>query len=250
VKHVGLDPSDVVLRYESDLKELHGHEEKGLPGELKRGWDRRLLLVLVIVMVGIGIILFNLRKEPEDREKRAPARVEEVPMVQEESPPPPIVPKQDRGARPGEETTVIKNIPPAEETIVIKDTPPAEETIVVREAPPAETPLEIQSETLLAERTGEREEMDRGDLTLQIRAVEETWIAFQVDSRLPREVTLRAGETFSQRANDHIKLKIGNAGGVNVTFNGKDLGSLGDSGRVVRLSLTQKGYEFKERDDF
>jgi cytoskeleton protein RodZ len=155
-----------------------------------------------------------------------------------------------KDTRPGEETIVIKDTPPAEETIVVKEIPPAEETIVVREAPPAETPLEIKSETLLAERTGEREEVDRGDLTLQIRAVEETWIAFQVDSHLPREVTLRAGETFSQRANDHIKLKIGNAGGVNVTFNGKDLGSLGDSGRVVRLSLTQKGYEFKERDDF
>jgi hypothetical protein len=98
--------------------------------------------------------------------------------------------------------------------------------------------------------TSEPKEMDRGDLSLQIQAVEETWIAFQVDSHLPREIMLKAGETFSQRADEYIKLKIGNAGGVNVTFNGKDLGSLGDPGRIVRLSLTQKGYEVKKKDDF
>lgn len=234
VKHIGLDPSDVVLRYESDLKELHGQEEKGLPGEQKKGWDRRFLLGTVIVIVAIGIILLNPWRKPGDKKEQMPVLVEKAPVVQKESPPPSTVPEQDKVAHPGEETIVVKKIPPAEETIV------------VRETPPAETP----TETLLGERASEPKEMARRELTLQIRALEETWIAFQVDTDLPREIMLRVGETFSQRANDHIKLKIGNAGGVNVTFNGKDLGSLGDSGRVVRLSLTQKGYEFKIRNDF
>ncbi len=47
-----------------------------------------------------------------------------------------------------------------------------------------------------------------------------------------------------------LLLKIGNAGGVNLTFNGEDLGPLGDPGKVVRLRLTPKGYEFIKRDDF
>ena len=234
VKHVGLNPSDVVLRYESDLKELHGDEEKGSPAQQKKGGDKKFLLGTIILMVVIGIILLNPWRETGEREEQAPARVEERAVVQKEPPPQPVVPERD------------KVVPPREETIVIKKVPPAEETIVVREAPPAETP----PETPLTEMTSEPKEMDRGDLTLQIQAVEETWIAFQVDSHLPREMILKAGETFSQRADEHIKLKIGNAGGVNVKFNGKDLGSLGVPGRVVRLSLTQKGYEFKKRDDF
>jgi cytoskeleton protein RodZ len=262
VKYVGLDPSDVLLRYESDLKELHGPEEKGLPGEQQKAWNRRFLLGTVIVIVGIGFILLNPWRKPGDRKEQVPLLVVEAPVVQKESPPPPTVPVQDKVAPPADETIVVEKIPPADETIVVERIPPAEETIVIREIPPAqetivmretppdETPTETASETLLAERTSEPEEMARRELTLQIRALEETWIAFQVDAHLPREVTLRAGETFSQHANGQIKLKIGNAGGVNVTFNGKDLGSLGDSGRVVRLSLTQKGYEFKERDDF
>ncbi len=238
VKIVGLDPGDVVLRYESDLNEFHGDEEKELPGEPKKGWDRRFLLGTVIVIAGIGIMLFNPWKEPRDSEEQAPAPVEEPPVVQEKISSPLLIPDQDKVPHPGEET------------IVVKKTPPIEETILVREAPPAETPTETAPEALLAERTEEPTMMVSRELTLRIQAIEETWIALQVDSDLPREITLRAGETFSQRANDHVKLKIGNAGGVNVTFNGKDLGILGDPGRVVRLNLTQEGYEFKERNDF
>lgn len=225
-KHIGLDPTDVVLRYESDLKELHGHEEHGPPPQQKRGWNRGFVLGTIIVAVGIGIILFNLSRESAKREERIPMKVEEPPIVQEQPPPPPAVPKR-------------------EETI-----PRVEETIVVRETPPDETPMPPPSETGLTEMANESRETVQRELTLQIQAAEETWIALQVDSDLPREVTLRAGETFSQRADDHIMLKIGNAGGVDVTFNGKGLGPLGDPGGIVRLSLTHKGYEVKGRDEF
>jgi len=75
-------------------------------------------------------------------------------------------------------------------------------------------------------------------------------ITIQVDSDLPREITLRGGETFSQRADEQINVKIGNAGGVNLIFNGEPLGPLGGPGKIVRLSLTKSGYEFKTRDEF
>ncbi len=225
-KHIGLDPGDVVLRYESDLKELLGYEEKGLPAQERKGWNRGFLLGIIIVMVGIGIILFNYWREPKEMEEQAPVLVEETPIVQENFIPPPVVPEQEDIA------------------------PPVEETIVVREAPPAATPPEPIPEAPITEIMSEPKEGDLGGLILQIQAIEETWIALQVDSDLPWEITLRAGETFSQRANNHMKLKIGNAGGVNLTFNGKELGSLGDPGKIVRLSLTQEGYEFKKRDDF
>ena len=230
VKHVGLDPRDVVLRYESDLKELHGYEEKGPSAQRKKGWNRALLFGSIIVMVGLGIILFSPWRQTKVREEPGPATVEETPVVQEETLPSPVVPEKEETA------------PPVGGTISLQQAPVLEETIVIKEAPP--------DQTQLIEKISEPKEMDRGDLTLQIQAIEETWIAFQVDSHLPREITLRAGQPFSQRADDHIKLKIGNAGGVIVTFNGKDLGSLGDPGKIVRLSLTQKGYEFKKKDDF
>ncbi len=218
VKHVGLDPSDVVLRYESDLKELRGYEEKGPAAQGKKAWNRGFVGGVIVVIIGIGIILFNAWKEPEEGQEHSPTRAEEALVVQEEIPPPPALPEQEEAA------------------------PPAEETVTVAEAPPAEPPL--------AEKMTEPEEMAREELTLEVRAIEETWLAIQVDSDLAREITLRPGETFSKRADRQIKLKIGNAGGVSVTFNGKPLGSLGDTGRIVRLSMTHDGYEFKRRDEF
>ena len=217
-KYIGLDPSDVVLRYESDLKELRGYEEKGPAAQGKKAWNRGFVGGVIVVIIGIGIILFNAWKEPEEGQEHSPTRAEEALVVQEEIPPPPALPEQEEAA------------------------PPAEETVTVAEAPPAEPPL--------AEKITEPEEMAREELTLEVRAIEETWLAIQVDSDLAREITLRPGETFSKRADRQIKLKIGNAGGVSVTFNGKPLGSLGDTGRIVRLSMTHDGYEFKTRDEF
>jgi cytoskeleton protein RodZ len=217
-KYIGLDPDDVVLRYESDLKELRGYEERGPAEQGKKAWNRGLVGGVIVVIIGIGIILFNAWKEPQEGPEHSPTRAEEVPVVQEEIPPPPTLPEQ--------EDTAL----------------PAEEKVTLAEAPPVEPPP--------AERMSESEEMAQEELTLEIQATEETWLAIQVDSDLPREIILRPGEAVSRRANRRIKLKIGNAGGVNVTFNGKPLGSLGDTGRIVRLSMTHDGYEFKSRDEF
>jgi len=229
-KYIGLDPDDVVLRYESDLKELRGYEEKGPAAQGKKAWNRGFVGGVIVVMIGIGIILFNAWKEPQEGQEHSPTRADEVPVVQEEIPPPPALPEQEETA------------PPAEETATLGEARPAAEVATLAEAPPAEPPL--------AERMSEPKEMAQEELTLEIQAIEETWLAIQVDSDPPREITLRPGETVSRRADRRIKLKIGNAGGVNVTFNGKPLGSLGDTGRIVRLSMTHDGYEFKRKDEF
>ena len=102
VKHVGLDPRDVVLRYESDLKELHGHEEKGPPAQRKKGWNRTLLLGPIIVMASLGVILLSPWRKTTMREERGPAPVEETPVVQKETPPPPLVPEKEETAPPVE----------------------------------------------------------------------------------------------------------------------------------------------------
>lgn len=233
-RHIGLDPSDVVLRYESDLKEMQGYEEKKPTETQKKGMNKGFLLGVIVLFFGIGMIFFNLWREPADRGGNIPATHENPTVVREEAPPPPVVTEREEAPA------------PAEETIVVKAPPAVEETIVVKEAPPSETPVQPS----LTEASSTSEEMTQREMVLQIQAIEETWIALQVDSDLPREMILRAGEIFSQRADDHIKLKIGNAGGVQLTFNGESLGSLGDLGKIVRLSLTHEGYEFKKRDEF
>ncbi len=40
-------------------------------------------------------------------------------------------------------------------------------------------------------------------------------------------------------------MKIGNAGGVQVLHNGKDLGKPGESGKVIYLSITPEGVKIR-----
>jgi cytoskeleton protein RodZ len=73
--------------------------------------------------------------------------------------------------------------------------------------------------------------------SLKITAEETTWLSIQFSSGKADEALLRPGDskvwTFSGRA----MLKIGNAGGIGIKFDGEDLGTPGDPGEVKTLTL-------------
>ncbi|MBN2397658.1 MAG: helix-turn-helix domain-containing protein [Deltaproteobacteria bacterium] len=73
--------------------------------------------------------------------------------------------------------------------------------------------------------------------TVVIEASELTWIQIDRDGGPPFEVMLRPGERTIQRASERFDLLIGNAGGVDIRFQGRPLGPLGGHGQVVRLIL-------------
>ena len=73
--------------------------------------------------------------------------------------------------------------------------------------------------------------------TLSIKAVEESWVRVQIDDEQPREMTLFEGDEINLIAKKGFKLDIGNAGGIELTFNGQPLGPLDSSGQVVHLTL-------------
>lgn len=64
-------------------------------------------------------------------------------------------------------------------------------------------------------------------------ARELTWLQVTVDNNDPAEVLLREGESTRWFADSKITVVVGNAGGVDLTYNGRLLESLGPSGKVV-----------------
>jgi Uncharacterized protein conserved in bacteria len=71
-------------------------------------------------------------------------------------------------------------------------------------------------------------------LRMTIRANETSWLVIQVDGKPFFSDEMRAGDVKTIHATDRIEFKtIGNAGGVSITLNGKELGPLGESGRVI-----------------
>ena len=71
-------------------------------------------------------------------------------------------------------------------------------------------------------------------LTLTARAIDSVWILITRDQLPPEDVILRAGTRVSWKARDRFLLTVGNAGGVIVTLNEKQIGALGRRGAVVR----------------
>ena len=70
------------------------------------------------------------------------------------------------------------------------------------------------------------------ELTLKVRAKEKTWITIMVDGRQEPDVTLAANEERTWTAKDRFVLWTGNAGGIEVTFNGEVQAPLGQTGEV------------------
>ena len=72
---------------------------------------------------------------------------------------------------------------------------------------------------------------------LIIEAREVTWIRIVKDNKDTGEILLRPGEKIERDASDSFFLDIGNAGGVDISFQGKPLGALGKHGEVIHIRL-------------
>jgi cytoskeleton protein RodZ len=71
---------------------------------------------------------------------------------------------------------------------------------------------------------------------LTMEAKELTWIRITADQDLPEEILLKPGERIERSASSFV-IDIGNAGGIDVDFQGRPLGNLGKHGQVVHLKL-------------
>ena len=71
---------------------------------------------------------------------------------------------------------------------------------------------------------------------LIISAIEETWIRIKADQNPSFQILLKPGEKFERKAVS-FDMDIGNAGGINIQFKGKNIENLGKSGQVTHLQL-------------
>lgn len=72
---------------------------------------------------------------------------------------------------------------------------------------------------------------------LDVTATETTWLLIKTGEGTSEEVILRPGETRKWTSESGFDLKVGNAGGIRLALDNKDIGTPGERGRVVRLHL-------------
>ncbi len=79
---------------------------------------------------------------------------------------------------------------------------------------------------------------------LALTATEETWLSVSSDGTPVFSGLLEANQTKTIEGKEFAKLRVGNAGGLEVRLNGKPLGPLGAQGQVRDLVVTSDKFQF------
>jgi cytoskeletal protein RodZ len=78
---------------------------------------------------------------------------------------------------------------------------------------------------------------------VELTADEPVWVLVRNDGKYLFSGTLGARESRTFEATSTVLLRLGNAGGVTVTLNGKPVGPLGPKGQVRTVQFTSGGFE-------
>jgi len=221
--HIGLDPNEVLKMYEAQTDSLPSPEKtEEAPPPKNLEPLAKYILPLVILALGVGVALFFFFKETT------------VPPSSSLPPSPEISPSP----------TPPSKTPPAEASRSRKKESPK-----VLEARKAEkSPEKLPTGASAA--SGAEKEKEKKQV-LKVKATERTWMRIQPDDQPEFEVLLQPREMVTWTASSKFQITVGNAGGAEISFNGKPLGLLGVSGQVVHLLLPQEikpaGEEKRER---
>ncbi|MGO9378789.1 MAG: helix-turn-helix domain-containing protein [Dissulfurispiraceae bacterium] len=100
--------------------------------------------------------------------------------------------------------------------------------------PPSAPALTVPEETKTTEIVPEKKRHQ-----LVISAEDTSWVQVIMDGTEKKEALLKRGESLTAEAYKTINVLVGNAGGVSMKFDGKDLPA-GKAGEVLKLTLPEK----------
>jgi cytoskeletal protein RodZ len=232
---IDIDSKILLGAYENYLQSLNIAEEhekvrrKATQKNRKR-YHQLIWFILLIVLVG-GVILalslhyqcdfdiFRSQTPQPVRQKTDATAIDSAipvtPTIQAEKT---DQTKPEMGAQSGQVMADQTPLPPRPEFQTGVTTKPAMER---DQAVPAD------------QQTVEREETYH----LIIEARELTWIRIKADHNQSSQMILKPGQKIERFASDRFVVDVGNAAGIDVTFQGRSRGNLGEQGQVVHLTL-------------
>ncbi|MBM3749490.1 MAG: helix-turn-helix domain-containing protein [Acidobacteria bacterium] len=84
-------------------------------------------------------------------------------------------------------------------------------------------------------------------IVVAIRTTSETWYRVTCDGTLVHERAVPPGGSLTFQARESLRVLTGNAGGMEVVFNGKPLGAPGPRGHIRVLEFTPSAHQILER---
>jgi hypothetical protein len=70
---------------------------------------------------------------------------------------------------------------------------------------------------------------------MELEGSQRAWVRVVVDGQTVAETIFEPGQTGEWQGQNQIRLRTGNAAGINVSINGEPQGSLGGAGEVVDM---------------
>jgi uncharacterized protein DUF4115 len=191
---------------------LPGAAEPELPSS--PGFNWRAVGVAAVVLLGIGItgLLFWTSNPVHSADRESPPASTPAPVSASVKPPAehPLSPPAVEPAKPAEPTKARKSDAAAAPRNPVK---PKATTVASDTATPSEPSADV--------------------MRVDLEAKEPVWVAItDVDGNTLMARTLQANETRSLELTKNATLRTGNAGGLLLKFNGKDIGPLGPSGKI------------------
>ncbi len=80
-------------------------------------------------------------------------------------------------------------------------------------------------------------------IVLNLSATEATWVSITADGKRLFSGVLQPSQTKTLAGSDVAKMKVGNAGGIEVMWNGKPIGPIGPRGQVRDVLFTKDNFE-------
>lgn len=219
---LGLDPDPLLLQYADTLQARYRAKHPLTPKKPSRWpvppWLRRLVsgplpAGLIIILVVISALIWSSVLVFGDQE---------------------------------DEVEITATIPGVAEMLLPSNTPPA--TITPTPEPPSEIEVEITltpgaagGEDQAGQETATLNVVTAKNVRVQLIILQRSWVRVVVDGSPAFEGRLLPGSVEVFEAEQRIEVLTGNAGGVEVIFNQRDLGVMGLFGEVVSRVYTSEG---------
>ena len=218
-RFLGIDEDQAVADYVSASDE-QSQPEPSFPLEIQPNTDpqlnpRRSSLPLLLALLALVIVLAIFWA----RNKRQPEAVE-----------------NSAGSATSAATPSAATAPPAEPAPSSTQSAPSVTT-------PLPTPAAVTSpENSPANASAAPQSPAERTFSVKVEAKEEAWVTVTADGKtIISGKTLKAGEQQVVHAGKRIVLVTRNAGGIDVSFNGKPLGPVGNESEVRALTFTAAG---------
>lgn len=208
--HLGLDPKEVLALYETQM-DFYGVSQKVQASPPPKRFQPVVKFSLIIVSIALAAYVFFsffYQKTP----------------VQ-----PPSQPAPSPGAL---------SLPTPPEKELTAEASPTMDKDSLKTPGPSTTSPKTTPDITEASKKKERRHV------LKVKTTETTWLRIRADDQPEVNALLQPRETATWTARRQFKVTVGNAGGVDIFFNGVPQGRLGDSGQVVHLLLPK---EIKKR---